>query len=341
LRLAQIIIALGALVVASVAVASVAVAHEVRPAYLEIRENDAGRVSVLWKQPVLGSMALPLRPVLSSGWLDAEPTDFDRTDAYLTRHWSIADPRVPLEGQELRIEGLERSLTDVMVRIEFTNGTESLHLIRPDSPVLFLPSAQRAAPPVAHYLPLGIEHIWLGIDHLLFVLGLVLLVMRQRASRPFVPLLQTITAFTLAHSITLAAAATHLVAVPSGPVEAAIALSIVYLAVELVRPADSSSVTAQRPWVVAFAFGLLHGFGFAGALEEVGLPAERIPLALLFFNVGIELGQLVFVAAVLLLLRALSTVPTMRDRFASATPHLIGSLAAFWFIDRTVTALRL
>jgi hypothetical protein len=325
----------------ALALASAAAAHEIRPAYLEIRENDAGRITILWKQPVMGSVALPLRPVLSSGWLDGEPAAFDRTDAYLTRRWSVADPRVPLEEQELRIEGLERSITDVMVRIEFANGTESLHLITPASPVLVLPSAQHAAPAVAQYLPLGVEHIWLGIDHLLFVLGLTLLVMKRQESRWLLPLFQTITAFTVAHSITLVAAATRTVSVPSAPVEAAIALSIVYLAVELVRPSGAPSMMAGRPWVVAFVFGLLHGFGFAGALAEVGLPAERVPLALLFFNVGIELGQLMFVGAVLLLIRAASILPMLAERLGRSLPHLIGSLAAFWFIERTVVALGL
>jgi hypothetical protein len=325
----------------ALALASVAAAHEVRPAYLEIRENDAGRISILWKQPVMGSMALPLRPVLSSGWLEAEPAAFDRTDAYLARRWLVANPRVPLEGQGLRIEGLERSITDVMVRIEFANGTESLHLIKPESPVLVLPSARHAAPAVAQYLPLGVEHIWLGIDHLLFVLGLTLLVTRRQESRWLLPLLQTITAFTVAHSITLAAAATGAITVPSAPVEAAIALSIVYLAVELVRSPGATSMMGRRPWVMAFVFGLLHGFGFAGALAEVGLPAERVPLALLFFNLGIELGQLMFVGAVLLLIRALLILPRLADGLARSMPHLIGSLAAFWFIERTVAALGL
>lgn len=335
MRLARLLPGLFALVLASAAVA-----HEVRPAYLEIREGAEGRVSVLWKQPVAGAMALPLRPVLSSGWLEAEPGELDRTDAYLTKRWSIPAPRASIEGQQLRIEGLDRSITDVMVRLEFASGIESLHIVRPEAPELLLPSARQAAPAVPRYLPLGMEHIWLGIDHLLFVLGLTLLVKRQR-SRWVLPLLQTITAFTVAHSITLAAAAMRIVSVPPAPVEAAIALSIVYLAVELVRPSASSSLTAQRPWLMAFVFGLLHGFGFAGALEEVGLPAERVPLALLFFNVGIELGQVMFVGTVLLLLRGLSILPTLPDRVARTTPHLIGSLAAFWFIERTVAALGL
>jgi hydrogenase/urease accessory protein HupE len=251
------------------------------------------------------------------------------------RRWTVAASDAALQGQRLSIEGLQATLTDVLVRIVAGNGTETIHLIKPDEPSWILPSLSKTSLGVPHYLSLGIEHIWTGIDHLLFVLGLMLLATRFRE------LLKTITAFTVAHSITLAAAALELVNVPPASIEAVIALSIMYLAVELVQFRRGRAGLAHRfPWVIALVFGLLHGFGFAGALSEVGLPEERIPLALLLFNVGIELGQIAFVCGVLLVLRMLASVlPRASERIHWAMPHVIGSLAAFWFIERTLAAV--
>jgi hypothetical protein len=181
------------------------------------------------------------------------------------------------------------------------------------------------------YLGLGIEHILLGIDHLLFVLGLLLIV------RGAWMLIKTITAFTLAHSITLALATLGFVEVPSPPVDAAIALSIMFLAAEILRARQGRpGLAARAPWVVAFAFGLLHGLGFAGALSQLGLPPREIPLALLFFNVGVEIGQLMFVAAFLGLAWALRQLRVRWPHPAALLPgYAIGTLAAFWFIERT------
>jgi len=270
-------------------------AHEVRPAsYLEIRSGASQVVHVLWKQPVAGELTLPLRPELSAGWLDQSPVRSITTDSFLLREWIIGLPHVPLAGQRLRIEGLDRTLTDVLVRIVDGQGKESTHILRPSATWLDITQSDRPGLPVGEYVGLGIEHIWTGADHLLFVLGLMLPTPRLRM------LFKTITAFTAAHSITLAAAALGWVQVPPAPVEAVIALSILYLAVELVHIRQGRPAIARRyPWIVAFTFGLLHGLGFAGALSEVGLPTDRTPLALLLFNCGIEIGQIVFVAVVL------------------------------------------
>jgi hydrogenase/urease accessory protein HupE len=180
------------------------------------------------------------------------------------------------------------------------------------------------------YLGLGVEHILLGIDHLLFVLALLFLVQGWRR------VIITITAFTVAHSITLAAATLGLVHVPQAPVEASIALSIVFVATEIVRSRMGRVSVAERwPWVIAFVFGLLHGFGFAGALREVGMPEDAIPLALLCFNIGVEVGQLLFIAAVMgivtLLRRSAITIPAWAWRVPVYT---IGTLAMYWTIER-------
>lgn len=309
-------------------------AHEIRPAYLEIRIDQAQMVHILWKQPVAGEWALPLHPRLSAGWLDASPVRSITTDSFLIREWRVAAPHAPLAGQRLSVEGLDKTLTDVLARIVDAEGHERAHILRPGAASFDIPESTKTALPIAEYVELGVEHIWTGIDHLLFVLGLMLLTPRLRA------LLKTITAFTIAHSLTLATAALGLVQAPPAPVEAVIALSILYLAVELVHVRKGRPALAQRyPWVIAFTFGLLHGFGFAGALSEVGLPPERIPLALLLFNCGIEIGQVVFVGVVLAVLALLArVVPRLCAGVKWVMPHAIGSLAAFWFIERTLLA---
>jgi hydrogenase/urease accessory protein HupE len=315
-------------------VSCVASAHEIRPAYLEIRIDRAQAVHILWKQPVAGELALPLHPQVSAGWLDASPVRSITTDSFLIREWRIVAPHTPMAGQRLSVEGLDKTLTDVLIRIVDAQGDETIHILRPGAASFYIPPSTKTAVPIAEYVGLGVEHIWTGIDHLLFVLGLMLLTPRLRA------LLKTITAFTLAHSLTLAAATLGLVHAPPAPVEAVIALSILYLAVELVHVREGRPALAQRyPWVIAFTFGLLHGFGFAGALSEVGLPPERIPLALLLFNCGIEIGQVVFVGVVSAVLALLARgVPRFCAGVKWVMPHAIGSLAAFWFIERALVA---
>jgi hydrogenase/urease accessory protein HupE len=319
-----------ALLLLLLAVPWLANAHEVRPAYLEITENSAGRVHVLWKQPTAGRLSLPLKPRLSSGWLDEAATSSVFTESYLLRRWEIPAPVGALDGQTLTVEGLDRTITDVLVRIAFADGDTRDHLLKPDHPSLAIAHEGQSSLPVGDYFQLGVTHIWLGIDHLLYVFGLMLLVNGMKT------LLKTITAFTVAHSITLAGAALGYVDLSPRPIEAVIALSIVYVAVELVylhrgRP----GFACRYPWAVAFAFGLLHGFGFAGALAEVGLPTDAIPLALLLFNLGIEAGQVAFVLAVLLSLKGIAALlPRAAAWVPRTAPHAIGTLAAFWCLER-------
>jgi HupE / UreJ protein len=305
-------------------------AHEVRPGYLEVTENRAGDLRIVWRQPIAGIYAVALVPTISTGWLRAAPYSSSRTDTTYVREWRVPAPHADLVGATVEIEGLDRTITDVLLRVVYANGTELTQLLKPAMPRLRLPGPTRAVVPIRQYLELGFTHIWGGIDHLLYVFGLMLLVHDRRT------LVKTITGFTIAHSMTLAAAALGYVHISAAPVEAAIALSIVYVAVEVVNARQHRTSLAQRaPWVIAFGFGLLHGLGFAGALAEVGLPAHAIPMALLLFNFGIEIGQLTFVALLLLTAAALwRTAPQLVSRLSWAPPYVIGSTASFWLIER-------
>ncbi|MGH8701867.1 MAG: HupE/UreJ family protein [Burkholderiales bacterium] len=306
-------------------------AHELRPAYLELREGGAGEISVLWKTPMRGDLRLALAPEFSGRTEELTPIVTRRTGEAAVQTWRLRALE-PLRGQSVRIGGLEGTMTDALVRVEFADGTEWLRRLTPAEPAATIPAAQTGWAVAGEYVMLGVGHILLGIDHLLFVLALLLIVSGWKR------LVATVTAFTLAHSITLAAAALGLVHVPQRPVEAVIALSIAYVAWEIVRMrrgAASESLSARAPWVVALAFGLLHGFGFAGALAEVGMPPGRIPLALLAFNVGVELGQLMFIAAVLGIIALWRRVPLSLPRWMEfVPPYAIGSVAMFWVIQR-------
>jgi hydrogenase/urease accessory protein HupE len=312
--------------------APVARAHEVRPAYLEVTETAPGRYAILWRTPVLSGMRLPVVLRLPDGVRDLhDPIVQELTDSLLERR-AIDAGDEGLIGRRIDFVGLQATITDVLVRVALLDGTRSTTLVRPSQPWIELAAAPGALVVLPTYLAHGIEHILSGFDHLLFVLALVLIVPTRRM------LLATITAFTLAHSLTLALATLGFVYVPGPPVEAAIALSILLLATEIVHGERGAiGLTARWPWVVAFAFGLLHGFGFAGALTEVGLPEGDIPLALFAFNVGVECGQLAFVAAILGLASAVRWVPrgaSTARRALRTAPYAIGTLAAFWFFER-------
>ena len=306
-----------------------ALAHEVRPAYLELREDAPGTFDVLFKTPMRGDARLALDVSFSGRVQMATPVVSRMTDNAMVQTWRLSAIE-PLGGQEVRIDGLASTMTDGLVRIEFIDGGEWVGRLTPGAPRATIPVRQGGWEVAAAYLKMGVEHIMLGIDHLLFVLALILIAPNTRQ------LVMAITAFTVAHSITLAAATLGFVNVPPPPVEAAIALSIAFVAAEIIRARQGqASIAARAPWVVAFAFGLLHGFGFAGALSEIGLPAGHIPVALLFFNVGVEIGQLLFVAAVLGLAALFRLARHPLPRWAAlAPPYLIGSLAMFWVIQR-------
>jgi hydrogenase/urease accessory protein HupE len=304
-------------------------AHEVRPAYLELHEDTANAYRVLWKTPMRGDMRLSLSPAFSGKTQALTPVATRQTGSAAVQTWRMKAIE-PLRGQSVRIAGLEATMTDVLVRMEFADGTTWSKRLTPAQPAAVIPAQQSGWSVAAEYLQLGVEHILLGIDHLLFVLALLLI------THGGWKLVKTITAFTAAHSITLALAALGFVHVPQAPVEAVIALSIVFVAAEILRArAGHEGITERAPWIVAFTFGLLHGFGFAGALSEIGLPQGHIPQALLFFNVGVEFGQLLFIAAVLSFIALIARVEYRWPRWSGfLLPYAIGSVAMFWVIQR-------
>lgn len=304
-------------------------AHEVRPAYLELRETAPGLFDVLFKTPMRGDARLALDVSFSGRAERVTPVVSRVTDNAMVQTWRLSATE-PLEGQEIQIDGLTSTMTDALVRVQFADGGEWVERLTPEAPRAMIPASQSGWAVASTYLKLGVEHILLGVDHLLFVLALILIAPSVRQ------LVMAITAFTVAHSITLAGATLGFVNMPPPPIEAAIALSIVFVALEIVRSREGEpGIAARTPWVVAFAFGLLHGFGFAGALSEVGLPAGHIPIALLFFNVGVEVGQLLFVAVALSLAALVRLVRRPLPHWAGLVPpYLIGSVAMFWVIQR-------
>lgn len=311
--------------------ASAAAAHEVRPAYLELTETQPGRFEVLWKIPARGDATLAIQPRLPGSCQTLSPPRLDLADGAGIRRWSVDCGAGGLEAGVLAIDGLSATFVDVLVRITDQRGATRSAVLRPGAPELALGAAE-AAPAALAYLGLGVEHILLGIDHLLFVLALLLLVEGRRR------LVVTITAFTVAHSLTLAAATLGWVRVAQAPVEAVIALSIVFVACEIAHARQGrSGWTHRAPWTVAFSFGLLHGLGFAGALSEVGLPEQAIPLALLLFNLGVEAGQLLFVAAVLGVGALAARLPLRAPGWLGWAPaYGIGSVAALWTVERVM-----
>jgi hydrogenase/urease accessory protein HupE len=316
-----------ALLVAIMAMLSVPVsAHEVRPGYLELQERSDGLFSTTWKVPMRGDFRLAIAPVYPDFCQPVgEPISIVADGASITRGEIRCTQ--PLPGGTLRIRNLEATQTDVLIRIQAADGRVETDRLTPSRTSLIARANPGKADVLRTYGALGIEHILMGTDHLLFVFCLILLVRDLRK------LIATVTAFTLAHSISLAAATLGVIHVPSAPVEATIALSIVFLAYELVR--DRGGMIRSYPWLVAFCFGLLHGLGFAGALAEVGLPQGEIPLALLAFNVGVELGQVAFIVAVLFagltLRRFVGVIPRWSPRAAS---YAIGATASFWMFER-------
>jgi hydrogenase/urease accessory protein HupE len=309
-----------------------ATAHDARPAYLEIRQTSAERYDVLWRIPVMAGMPLPVVLGLPDNVRNViDPAVQELSDSLVERR--VIEAPAGLAGQRIEFRGLQGTIADVLVRIEGTDGATTTTLVRGSQPWIDIAAPTGGAIGIfSAFVIHGVEHILFGYDHLLFVLALMLIVRNATA------LILTVTAFTLAHSITLALATLGVVHVPGPPVEAAIAFSIVLVAAEIVRlHRGQQSLTARKPWLIAFCFGLLHGFGFAGALSEIGLPRGDVPLALFAFNVGVELGQLAFIGAVLavvMVVRNVQKTLVVRERAMRLAPYFIGSIAAFWFVER-------
>jgi hydrogenase/urease accessory protein HupE len=312
-----------------------AAAHPLAPALLDLRELGAGRVGVAWKVSRLGAPGTAVTPVLPERCRDErEPEAVVDADS-VTRSWTLACDGAGLVGAAIGFNGLGDARIDGLVRVTLADGRLIRAVVRADNPLLIIPERERRLDVVRAYVAIGIEHILTGIDHLLFVTGLLLLVHGRRR------LIETITAFTVGHSITLSLAALDLLHVPSRPIELLIALSVFLLAAELARePAEATSLLRRRPWAMALAFGLLHGLGFASALREVGLPQADVPLALFSFNLGIEIGQLGFVAALLAAGAALRALRIAWPAWALRIPlYTMGSLAAFWCFERAAALL--
>ena len=305
-------------------------AHTTLPAYFELTESRPGTFELIWRVPAAEGPPPAIYPVLPANCLRVKDSSETATPSFLLTRAVIDCGAKGLVDQELLIEGLHVTIMDVLVRITFVDAAKFTRILRASQPSVVVRKGERDRGDALGYARLGLGHILTGIDHLLFVLGLLLIV------AGFPHLLKAITAFTMAHSVTLGLASFGVVRLSPTPVEAVIALSIVFLAVELARHhGGADGLTYKKPWLVAFMFGLLHGFGFAGTLTQIGIPASDIPLALLSFNVGVEAGQLGFIAVVLALVYSLRTLEITPPAWTRPIPaYTIGSFASFWFLNR-------
>jgi hypothetical protein len=313
-------------------------AHWASPGYLELKQSDEYTYAILWKIPLQAGKPMAISPALPDGCIEQTPIKSINTAAAVVQRW-VARCEYGLTGKSIVIDGLTATLTDVLARVNRLDGSVQTVRLTGSEPFFVVTDSQDWLDVSRTYLALGFHHILAGTDHLLFVAALLIIVAGWRR------LIATITAFTIAHSITLAMATLGWLHLPFQPIEAVIALSIVFLAVEIVRhnrsihlnTAPGVSLTYKWPWVVAFTFGLLHGFGFAGALIEVGLPQNAIPLALLFFNIGVELGQLMFVGAFLLLTAVAGRLSMPRTKWIEVpAAYAIGAVAAYWTTQRVI-----
>lgn len=304
--------------------------HELRPAYLEIKQKDAQIFQMMWKVPAKSpTQKLSLAVILPEECILSKDSIAHFADYSLLEYSSFYCLSGLFE-KTILINGLSSTLTDVLVRVSFLDGNVQTYRLTPASPSFTILRSPSSWSVIRTYSLLGMEHIWSGVDHLLFVLALIILV------KGTTQLFLTITAFTVAHSLTLAASVFGVISLPLVPVEACIALSIVFVAREILYSQEGRETYCEKnPWMIAFLFGLLHGFGFAGALLETGLPQSDIPLALLFFNLGVEIGQLVFIACFWLVLKVVYTLfQSRREQIEQGFAYAIGSVSAFWVIER-------
>jgi len=302
-------------------------AHPLAPALLELKEHSSGRVEVLWKRSSLSVPGSNIAPIVPEACPTISQPRVAKQGVAVLLRWEIDCGDEGLVGRPIRIDGLGPAKIDTLVRIRLSDGRMIQRVLRRSEPSMIVPAKADRLAVFQDYLAIGFEHILTGADHLLFVFGLFMICANSRA------LVKTVSAFTIGHSGTLSLAALGYTNVPIGPVEVLIAGSVLVLAVELARDSEQPTLMRRFPWPMALIFGLLHGMGFAGALREVGLPGGEIPMALLSFNLGIELGQLAFVAllAVLAFLVQRLTIPLPRR----AAIYVMGSLAAYWVIDRS------
>ncbi len=314
--------------------ASLASAHDGTPAYLELSEIETGRYLVTVKRPKIALRMPPMRVVPPSNCRNPSETAATHLEGALVERYQLSCDG-DLAGGRVTLEDLDRTNLGVVVRIAWADGVDNTFLVEPEEGGFQVPDRVTLQGVAWDYTILGLEHILLGVDHLLFVLCLLLIIKGAWLT------LKTITAFTVAHSITLALVALDVVHVPAPPVEAVVALSIVFLAREkLALEQGRVSLSVRKPWLIAFGFGLIHGMGFATALEETGLPQRHVAMALLLFNVGVEIGQILFISAVACIGLALSRLPLAERKWpARVLPYAIGTCAAFWVVERMVWML--
>ncbi len=319
---------LAAIMLGLLALTAPAQAHEIRPAFLQIDERAPQRYQLLWKVPTRDGMVPDIRPAFGPGFTLKQQPGQTIVGGFVIFRFSLTG-ETALPGTTLRVDNLDKTTMDALVNIALLDGSHFSFLLQPRENAVQIPAAPSAWRVVQTYTRLGIEHILTGLDHLAFVAALMLIV------RGWPMLLKTVTAFTVAHSITLALATFGYVSLPPPPVEALIALSILLVAAEAINLRRGRTSLATRwPWIVAFAFGLLHGFGFAGALREIGLPQGDVPLALLFFNLGVELGQLMFIAPILALIALARRVFVIPEGAQIGAAYGLGALATFWVVTR-------
>jgi hypothetical protein len=304
--------------------------HEVRPAYLELRQTGPETYDAFWKVPGQGeNLRLGIYVELPAGSTNITAPRASMANNAFTERWTIKRPG-GLTGGTIHIAGLTATMTDVLVRLERLDGSAQVTRLTPSAPSFVVEAAPHTLEVARTYSVLGVEHILTGIDHLLFVLALLII------TGGGWKLVKTVTAFTISHSLTLTAATLGFVHVPQRPVEAVIALSIVFVAAEIVRiHRGLESITSRAPWLVAFTFGLMHGLGFAGGLSEAGLPAGHVPTALLFFSAGVEAGHFMFIGVVLAFIALVRRIRIPLPRWTELVPpYAIGSVAMFWVIQR-------
>ncbi len=305
-------------------------AHSMMTAYLDLNEQSDGATAVDWRRPIFPGNFVTLEPVFPSQTqaFDFQPSRDEGT--FVHQRWLIKNLPKYWSGASVGVTGQGLSGMEVLVRLHLANGQNHVAVLRGSGDVFTVPEHPSLANAAFIYTKLGFDHILLGVDHLLFIFGLLILVSNVSS------LIKTITAFTIAHSITLALASLGVVHVPQAPINLCVALSIFFLAPEIIRKyRGGTSLTLRKPWLVAFGFGLLHGFGFASGLAALGLPRPEIPFALLFFNIGVEIGQLSFVLLALLLLRSFRLLGMQWNRFADTfSPYFIGSVGAYWTMER-------
>ncbi|MEA1880701.1 MAG: HupE/UreJ family protein [Campylobacterota bacterium] len=315
-----------------------ALADELKLSYLEIKEFKPAHYSLLLKVAAKEKVKLPIDVLLPNQCTLTTPKTSRLTNDIYLENWKMKCHNSIVE-KTLQLTGLKSTKTEALLRVELLSGTSHSILLNAVEPSYLIPKEASTLQIIQTYTWLGITHILLGFDHLLFVFALLLIVKNMRR------LLWTVTAFTLAHSITMVVATLGIVKLPQAPVEAIIALSILFLAMEIMHQSNEKkdekqpSLTARYPWLIAFIFGLLHGFGFAGALAEIGLPQHAVTLALIFFNIGVELGQLMFIITFVITVMLLQRLnyPSLLNWLQTTLVYVMGSLSAFWLIERTLS----